>query len=144
MRMALEQAAAAAELGEVPVGALVVRDGEVIARAHNRVETAHSSSAHAEMLALAAAEEALHAKWLTGCTMYVTLEPCPMCAGAVMLSRVRRLVFGAPDPAQGCAGSVYRIPEDPAFNHFCETEGGVLRDECASLLHTFFADMRQN
>ena len=142
MRMALEQAAAAAELGEVPVGALVVRDGEVIARAHNRVETAHSSSAHAEMLALAAAEEALNAKWLTGCTMYVTLEPCSMCAGAMVLARIDRLVIGADDPKTGACGSALNIAANDRLNHRIELERGVLAEECGSMLKDFFRRKR--
>ena len=101
----------------MPVGAVIVKDGQIIARAHNMIETARRSSAHAEMLALEAAEEALGAKWLTGATMYVTLEPCSMCAGAMVLARLSRLVIGADDPKTGACGSLYDIVEDERLNH---------------------------
>lgn len=140
MRLALEVAAQAGD--DVPVGAVVVREGEVIASAHNRREKDNAPFAHAELLAMEQAARALGTRRLTGCTLYVTLEPCPMCAGAIVQARVGRLVYGAPNPAQGCAGSLYRIPEDPAFPHFCPCDGGVLAGECAALLEAFFRRQR--
>ena len=142
MLEALKEAARAAEEGEVPVGAVVVKDGQIIARAHNTVEAARRSSAHAEMLALEAAEEALGAKWLTGATMYVTLEPCSMCAGAMVLARIERLVIGADDPKTGACGSLYDIAGGGKLNHSIEITRGVLKDECSAVLKEFFRQKR--
>lgn len=142
MLEALREAAEGAAEGEVPVGAVIVRDGEVIARAHNRIEGSKKSSAHAEMLALEEAETALGAKWLSGCTMYVTLEPCSMCAGALVLSRLDRLVTGADDPKTGACGSLYDIVEDPRLNHRIEIRRGVLAGECSAQLKEFFRERR--
>ena len=142
MLEALKEAARAAEEGEVPVGAVVVKDGQIIARAHNTIEASRRSSAHAEMLALEAAEEALGAKWLTGATMYVTLEPCSMCAGAMVLARISRLVIGAEDPKTGACGSLYNIADDSRLNHSIEITKGVLRDECSAILKEFFRQKR--
>ena len=142
MRLALQEAQLAADEGEIPVGAVIIRDGQVIARAHNRREAEHDPTAHAELLCMRQAAATLGDWRLRGCTLYVTLEPCPMCAGAISQARVLRLVYGAADEHYGCAGSVYRIPEDPAFNHFCPCNGGILEKECASLLHEFFEDRR--
>ena len=139
---ALSEAEAAAAAGEVPVGAVVVREGEIIARTHNLVETMKSSSAHAEMLALDAAERYLGAKWLTGCTLYVTLEPCSMCAGAMVLARIQRLVFGASDPKAGACGSVSNIACDSRLNHRIEITSGVLEEECSRMLKDFFRAKR--
>jgi tRNA(adenine34) deaminase len=140
MREAIREAERALSEGETPVGCVIVKDGEIVARAHNEREKTHDPTAHAELLAI---RRAAREDWrLAGATMYVTLEPCPMCAGAVSLSRIDRLVFGAPDPKAGCAGSVYRIPEDPAFSHFCRCEGGLLADECAALIGSFFKRRR--
>ena len=143
MREALKEAAQAAEEGEVPVGAVIVKDGQIVARAHNTIEAARRSSAHAEMLAIEAAEAALNAKWLTGATMYVTLEPCSMCAGAMVLARISRLVIGTEDPKTGACGSLYNIASDERLNHRIEISAGVLRDECAALLKRFFRQKRQ-
>ena len=143
MNEALAEARLAAEAGEMPVGCVIVRDGAIIARAHNECEALGDATAHAELLAIRRASAACRDWRLNRCTLYVTLEPCPMCAGAVMRARLSRLVYGAADPGQGCAGSLYRIPEDPAFPHFCVCDGGVMADECASLLRTFFARMRR-
>lgn len=143
MLEALKEAAMAADEGEVPVGAVIVKDGHVAARAHNMVETARRSSAHAEILALEAAEEALGAKWLTGCTMYVTLEPCSMCAGAMVLARLDRLVIGADDPKTGACGSLYNIADDERLNHRIDITRGVLKDECSELLKSFFRSRRR-
>ena len=134
MRAALEEAALALALGEVPVGAVIARGGKIIARAHNERETGGDPTAHAEVLAIRRAAAALGTRRLDGCTLYVTLEPCCMCAGAIMQSRIDRLVFGAYDTQAGCCGSLYRITEDPAFSHFVIAEGGLLADECAAVL----------
>ena len=142
MREALAEARLAEAAGEMPVGCVIVRDGKVIARAHNECEALRDATAHAELLAIRRASEACGDWRLNRCTLYVTLEPCPMCAGAIMQARVGRLVYGAADPGQGCAGSLYRIPEDPAFPHFCPSDGGVLAGECEALLKDFFRRMR--
>ena len=142
MNEALREAGLAAEAGELPVGCVVVRNGAIVARAHNECETRRDATAHAELLAIRRASRALGDWRLTDCALYVTLEPCPMCAGAIMQARVGRLVFGAPNPDQGCAGSLYRIPEDPAFPHFCPSDGGVLREECQALLKDFAHKLR--
>ena len=143
MRQALQEAKLAAQAGEMPVGCVIVREGEVIARAHNACEALHDATCHAELLAIRAASAACGDWRLNRCTLYVTLEPCPMCAGAIMQARVGRLVYGAADPGQGCAGSLYRIPEDPAFPHFCPSDGGVLAAECQALLDDFFRRLRR-
>ena len=143
MRMALDSAREAFRAGETPVGCVIVRDGVVLAQARNRREELRDPTAHAEILAIRQAAEALKNWRLSGATMYVTLEPCPMCAGAISQARLSRLVFGADDPGQGCAGSVYRIPEDPAFSSFCRIDAGVLREECRAVLDAFFAKVRE-
>ena len=142
MREALLEAEQAALAGEVPVGAVVVRDGEIISKAHNLVETSRSSSAHAEMLAIEQAERALGAKWLTGCTVYVTLEPCSMCAGAMVLARIDRLVIGAMDPKAGACGSVSNIAQNESLNHRVDITAGVLKEECSLQLREFFRSRR--
>jgi len=145
MRLALAQAAVAGYQGEVPVGAAVVYAGEAIAAAGNRCESAKDPTAHAEMLALRAAAEALGRRRLTGCTLYVTLEPCPMCAGAIALMRPDAVVFGSWDSRSGCCGSVYRLTEDPALGlGIVPGHGGILAEECAALLSRFFTDRRHN
>ena len=126
---------------EVPVGAVVVYEGNIIARAHNERE-AGQPFAHAEMLAMERASRALKSRRLQGCTLYVTLEPCPMCAGAVIMAQIDQCVFGAFDPRQGCCGSVYTLPEDPAFFHRVKCVGGVLEKECADRLTRFFSGKR--
>ena len=143
MRLALEEAEKAAALGEIPVGAVVVRGGEVLSRAGNCREASGDPTAHAEMLALRAAAQALGDWRLTGCTLYVTLEPCPMCAGAIALARLDAVWYGAADPAMGCCGSVYRLTEDPAFAHCTPANGGLLSAECAAILTRFFQDRRE-
>ena len=142
MRHALGRAKTAAKYGETPVGAVIVKDGKIIAGGRNRRETGKNALYHAELSAIDAACRKLGGWRLIGCDLYVTLEPCPMCAGAILMARLSRLVFGASDPAQGCAGSVYRIPEDPAFSHFCPVDGGVLQEECAALISDFFFHAR--
>lgn len=142
MALALEEARSAAEAGETPVGAVVVCDGEVVARAGNRRESDRDPTAHAEMLAIRAAAENLGRWRLTGCTVYVTLEPCPMCAGAMHAARVDRLVFGAADPKAGAVGSLYDLSCDERLNHRYEVARGVLSDECSTILKDFFAGLR--
>lgn len=142
MLEALKEAALAADAGEVPVGAVVVRDGGIIARAHNNIEASKRSSAHAEMLAIEQAEEKLGAKWLSGASLYVTLEPCSMCAGAMVLARIDRLVIGTDDPKTGACGSLWNIASDARLNHRIEIERGVLGDICAEQLRAFFRSRR--
>ena len=142
MRAALDEARRALEEGELPVGCVIVKDGKIVAAAHNLRERTGDPTDHAEIAAIRLAARETGDWRLTGCTLYVTLEPCPMCAGAISQARLGRLVYGAADRHYGCAGSVYRIPEDPAFNHFCKSDGGVLADECAALLAEFFASRR--
>ena len=142
MRLALQEASAAIEHGDVPVGAVIVHEGLVIARAHNQREQLKDPTAHAEMVALTQAAAAREAWRLTGCTLYVTVEPCVMCAGALVLARVSRLVYGADDPKAGACASLYRIPSDPRLNHSIETVSGVLAEECAGLLREFFSTRR--
>ena len=143
MRAALALAQEALDAGETPVGCVIVRAGEIIATARNRREEARDPTAHAEMLAIREAARKTGNWRLSDCEMYVTLEPCPMCAGAVSQARLGRLVFGAFDKERGCAGSVYRICEDPAFPWFTPSEGGVLEAECALLLNRFFQRARR-
>ncbi len=142
MRIALDEAEKARDLGEVPVGAVVVQDGLVLSRDHNRRETTADPSGHAEILALRAACAKLGDWRLPGATLYVTLEPCAMCAGAVVLARVGAVVFGASDPAAGAGGSVYDILEDGRLGHAASVIAGVLEEECSALLRDFFTDRR--
>ena len=142
MRMALEEAQKAAAEHEIPVGAVVVKDGEVIARAHNRRENDPDPSAHAELLALREAARLLGDWRLRGCTLYVTLEPCPMCAGARVMSQLSQCVYGAADEKQGCCGSVYDLPGDPALAGQTKWQSGVLAEECGEMMRTFFAGRR--
>ena len=142
MRMALEEAQKAAAKHEIPVGAVVVKDGEVIARAHNRRENDHDPTAHAELLALREAARLLGDWRLRGCTLYVTLEPCPMCAGAMVMSQLSQCVYGAADEKQGCCGSVYDLPGDPALAGQTKWQSGVLAEECGEMMRTFFAGRR--
>ena len=144
MNEALKEAKLAMAAGEMPVGCVIVRGGEIIARAHNECEARGDATAHAELLAIQRASAALGDWRLNDCALYATLEPCPMCAGAIVQARVGRLVYGAADPGQGCAGSLYRIPEDPSFPHFCPSDGGVLAGDCEALLKGFFSQKRVN
>jgi tRNA(adenine34) deaminase len=142
MRVAIEEAKEAAAFGDVPVGAVIARAGEVLGRAGNARERQQDPTAHAEILALRAAASAVGSWHLEGCTMYVTLEPCAMCAGALVLGRVERLVFGAEDPRAGFAGSLGDIARDERLNHTLEVESGILSGECADLLKDFFRERR--
>jgi len=142
MREALRQAAKAYELGEVPVGAIVVRGGKIIARAFNQVEQLKDATAHAEMLALTQAETAVGDWRLTDCTLFVTKEPCPMCAGAIVHTRIARIVFGVSDAKAGAAGSAMNLLQFPTLNHQCEITSGLRETECRALLQSFFAEQR--
>jgi len=142
MREALRQAQKANEAGEVPVGAVIVREGKIIARAYNQVELLKDATAHAEMLALTQAEAAVGDWRLTECDLYVTKEPCAMCAGALVHTRIRRVIFGCTDPVAGAAGSVMNLLQMPVLNHRCDIASGVLQDECATILQDFFRKRR--
>ena len=142
MRLALAEARDAAAVGEVPVGAVLVRDGEVLARASNQTVAVQDATAHAEMLVMRSASASLGAWRLSGCTIYVTLEPCAMCAGAMVLARVERLVFGALDPKAGFAGSLGDLVRDPRLNHTPEVTSGILGEGASALLREFFKDRR--
>ena len=143
MRRALLAANAAAERGEVPVGAVVARGGEVLAVAANERESAGDPTAHAELLALRRAAATLGGWRLAGCTLYTTLEPCPMCAGATHAARISRLVYAAPDPKAGYAGTLHNVPADTRLNHTVSVESGILQDEAIELLRNFFRDRRK-
>jgi tRNA(adenine34) deaminase len=144
MREALRQARKAYDADEVPVGAIVVRGDKIIARAHNQVELLKDATAHAEMLALTQAEAAVGDWRLIDCELYVTKEPCPMCAGALIHTRVRRVIFGCADPASGAAGSVVNLLQMPTLNHRCDIAVGILENECAAILKDFFRQKRDS
>jgi tRNA(adenine34) deaminase len=142
MRQALREAERAFEDGEVPVGAVVVKDGVLVGRGRNAVERLGDPTAHAEMLALSAACETVGSKFLGGCTLYVTLEPCPMCSGALVLARLQKLVFGAFDEKFGASSTLYTIPQDERLNHHVEVVSGVEAEASADLLRSFFQQRR--
>jgi tRNA(adenine34) deaminase len=142
MREALRQARKAAKQDEVPIGAVIVHEGRVIARAWNQVETLKDATAHAEMLALTQAESALGDWRLANCDLYVTKEPCPMCAGAIMHCRIRRVIYGCADTKAGAAGSCWNLLQSPNLNHRSEITAGVLGDDCVMMLKEFFRDAR--
>lgn len=142
MRKALREAEKALRAREVPVGAVVVKEGRVLGRGHNRTEKDRSALKHAEMEALRSAAKKLGGWRLENCDLYVTLEPCTMCAGAIVLSRIRRLVFGARDPKAGAVVSTARVLENPALNHRVQVEGGVLEAPCSQILSSFFKELR--
>ena len=142
MRQALREADRALEEDEVPVGAVVVREGKVIAKGYNQMERLQDPTAHAEMIAITAAAAHVRSRRLEHCTLYVTLEPCPMCAGAIVLARIPTLVFGAYDPKAGACGTLYTIPEDPRLNHRVHVVPGVCDAESESLLRSFFGRVR--
>lgn len=143
MERALRQAARAEALGEVPIGAVVVRDGVVIARGFNRREGQHDPAAHAELIAIRRAARKTGNWRLTGATLYVTLEPCLMCMGAILLARLDRVVFGCFDPKGGAAGSLYDLSDDPRLNHRVAVTSGVLQERCSGMLSAFFAGLRR-
>jgi tRNA(adenine34) deaminase len=142
MRLALRQAEAAAAAGEVPVGAVIVLDNQVIAEAHNQREQLHDPTAHAEMIAITQAAAAIGDWRLEGCTLYVTLEPCPMCAGAILQARIPTLFFGAADPKAGAVQTLYRLLTDERLNHRVQVHGGVCAEECSDVLARFFRQQR--
>ena len=143
MREALRQARRAAKQDEVPIGAVIVHEGHIIARAWNQVETLKDATAHAEMLALTQAESALGDWRLENCDLYVTKEPCPMCAGAIMHCRIRRVIFGCPDPKGGAAGGFWNLLQAPNLNHRSEITAGVLSEDCVVMLKDFFRGARE-
>ena len=142
MHEALRLAEKARKADEVPVGCVVVRAGKIIARACNQVELLKDATAHAEMLALTQAEAALDDWRLTDCELYVTKEPCPMCAGAIVHTRIRRVIFGCADPRAGAAGSIINLLQMPSLNHHCQITAGVLQNKCAAILQDFFRKQR--
>jgi tRNA(adenine34) deaminase len=143
MREAIKLARRAATADEVPVGAIIVLGREIIARGHNQVETLKDPTAHAEMIAITQATNFIGGKWLQGCVLYVTIEPCSMCAGALVLSRVSKVFFGAADPKTGACGSVIDIARHPKLNHALDVEGGLLAEECGALVSEFFKGKRK-
>ena len=143
MSAALREAETAAELGEVPIGAVIVKDGKIVGRGGNRIETLKDPTAHAEIIAIGAAAETTGYERLLDTTMYVTLEPCPMCAGAIVLARIPRLVFGAKDPKMGACGSIYNICSDTSLNHVVDIIEGVMTADSSSLMHRFFKQLRE-
>jgi len=142
MKEAIKEARLAEEKGEVPIGCVIVKEGNIIARAHNLRETEQISTAHAEVLAIEAANQVVGFWRLDDCTLYVTLEPCPMCAGAIIMSRIPKVVYGAKDPKGGCCGTIYNLLKEPRFNHESELIAGVLEEECGQLLTQFFRNLR--
>jgi tRNA(adenine34) deaminase len=142
MMLALAEAAAAAVEDEVPIGAVIVHEGQVLAAAHNQREQLRDPTAHAEMIAITQAATALDSWRLENCTLYVTLEPCPMCAGAIVQSRVKRVVYGADDPKAGAVKTLYQLLEDTRLNHRAEVTAGVLAEECGRVLSEFFQQKR--
>lgn len=144
MELAIAEAGKAEAIGEVPIGAVIVQNGEVIARSYNKRETLQEPTAHAELMAIEEASRKLGTWRLSGCTLYVTLEPCPMCAGAIVLSRIERLVYGAADLKAGCAGTLMNLVQEPRFNHRAEVVAGVLGDRCGRMLSDFFRKLREN
>jgi tRNA(adenine34) deaminase len=142
MRRAIDAATIAEENGDVPIGCVIVHDSQVIARAYNQREQLQDPTAHAEIVALTQASAALESWRLHGCTLYVTLEPCSMCAGALVLARIDRLVFGCKDPKTGACGSLYNIVQDERLNHHVDTTSGVMEEQCSQLLRDFFLKKR--
>ncbi|MGI1823301.1 tRNA adenosine(34) deaminase TadA [Exiguobacterium sp. TRN 1102] len=143
MQLAIEEAKKAGAIGEVPIGCVIVKGDQVIATGHNRRETDRLAAAHAEMIAIETANETLENWRLEDCELYVTLEPCPMCAGAIVLSRVKRVIFGAHDPKGGCCGTLMNLVQDERFNHQAEVTENVLAEECGQLLTDFFRALRE-
>lgn len=143
MQAAIAEAERAEAIGEVPIGAVIVKDGEIIGRGYNLRETSLDPTAHAEMIAIREASRHLGAWRLLDCTLYVTLEPCPMCAGALVQGRIRKVVYGTTDPKAGCAGTLMNLLQEPRFNHETELVGGLMQQECADLLTRFFRRLRK-
>lgn len=143
MYMAIMEAKKAREIGEVPIGAVIVFENEIIATGYNVRETTQSTLAHAELVAIKEANKKIGSWRLEDCTLYVTLEPCPMCAGAIIQSRIKRVVYGAKDPKAGCAGTLMNLLDENRFNHQAELTTGVLEEECSTLLTSFFRELRK-
>jgi tRNA(adenine34) deaminase len=143
MRLAYQEAEAALAESEVPIGAVIVHDGRVIASAHNQREQLQDPTAHAEMIAITQAAQSLSSWRLEGCTLYVTLEPCPMCAGAIVQARIPEVVYGTPDPKAGAVHTLFQLLTDPRLNHRCQVVSGVLLNECSAILTRFFQDQRR-
>jgi len=143
MKEALKEAQKALDKDEVPVGCVIAHDGKIIARAHNQIETLKDPTAHAEMIAITQAASALESKWLKGTTAYVTIEPCLMCAGALVLARIDKLIFGAEDPKTGAFGSVYNILKSNKLNHRFEVVSGIMRGDCSFIISEFFKKKRK-
>ncbi|GAA0608866.1 tRNA adenosine(34) deaminase TadA [Virgibacillus siamensis] len=143
MRDAIDQALKAKEIGEVPIGAVILFKGKVIGSGYNVRETSQTTLSHAELIAIKEANETIGSWRLEDCTLYVTLEPCPMCAGAIVQSRIKRVVYGAPDRKAGCAGTLMNLLNEERFNHQVEVTSGVLGEECGQLLTDFFKELRQ-
>ena len=143
MLEALSEAEKAAAAGEVPVGAVIVRNGEIIGRGHNTIESSYDPTAHAEITAIRQAASALGGWRLTGCSMYVTVEPCSMCAGAIVWARIEKLFIGTMDPKAGACGSVFNIPQEKKLNHYVEIETGIMQEECSFLMKDFFRRLRK-
>lgn len=143
MTLAIEEAKKASEINEVPIGSIITLNNEVIATGYNLRESSQTSLSHAELIAIEKANKKVESWRLEDCTLYVTLEPCPMCAGAIVQSRIKRVVFGAYDPKAGCAGTLMNLLEEPRFNHQVEVVGGVLEEACSDLLRQFFRELRQ-
>lgn len=142
MQEALKEAEKALSIGEVPVGAVIVKDGNIIGRGHNMTETAKDPTAHAEMLAIREAAEKLGGWRLSGCRMYVTAEPCSMCAGAIVLARIGKAYIGTPDPKTGACGSLMNILQDDRLNHYVEIETGIMQQQCEKIMKSFFQQLR--
>lgn len=142
MKMALKEAFKAYEIKEVPIGAIIVKDNKIISSGYNLRETSKDPTTHAEMIAIRKASQILGGWRLVGCTMYVTIEPCPMCAGAIVNSRLKRLVIGAKDPKMGSCGTIIDVTKNPKFNHQVQVEWGVLEDECSHIIKEFFKKLR--
>jgi len=143
MKEALKEAEKALEFTEVPIGAVVVKDDVIVGRGHNLRETAKDPTAHAEMIAIREASKTLGGWRLHQCDIYVTVEPCPMCAGAIMLSRIKNLYIGTTDPKGGACGSIMNIPQEEKFNHYVNIEQGILEEECRAVLQKFFRKLRE-
>jgi tRNA(adenine34) deaminase len=143
MNEAIAEAMIAEAIGEVPIGAVIVKENIVVGRGHNLRETLRDPTAHAELIAIKEASRNLDAWRLSDCDLYVTLEPCPMCAGAILQARIRRVVFATADPKAGCAGTLYQLLQDSRFNHMTAVDSGILQEECASLLTNFFRKLRK-
>ncbi|AID43577.1 tRNA adenosine(34) deaminase TadA [Staphylococcus xylosus] len=143
MKMAIEEAKKAGDIGEVPIGAVIVKNDEIIARAHNLRESKKDPTAHAEYLAIQKASKLLKSWRLEECQLYVTLEPCVMCAGAIVMSRIPHVIYGAKDPKGGCAGSLMDLLQEPRFNHRAQVEIGVMEEACSQLLTEFFRNIRK-